>query len=175
MYQKLPGISYRFRAEGLGGDLQRGLRQSGFGKCILIPSAPWARMCPQQWSFQVMVGTDGSARGTGMQTCKDGSCRQPAPVTLLGLIRGCSAKGQEAGRKTIPQAQEISPGSLNRWDQTRVNLSFSLLSWGLKYVDGWLSRSQLMWQIRVNALLLPWGGTEIPQTWWGLGRPSRKS
>ena len=44
---------------------------------------------------------------------------------------GANSKGQEAGGKTIPQARAPSPGSLNRWDQTRVNFSFSLLlSWG---------------------------------------------
>lgn len=143
------------------GEICRGLSQPGFGRCILIPSVPRARRCPQQCSLQAIVGTDGPATGTGPQPSKEGSCRQPALEILLGLIRGCSAKGQEAGWETIPQALAPSPGSRNRRNQTRTNLSFSFfLSGGLKYAGNRLSRSQLVWPMRVNTHLLLWGGID---------------
>lgn len=130
-----PGTTCRFNAGGLGRDLQGGLSWPGPGRCVLIPSAPLGSRCPQQCRLQATMGTDGSARRTRLRTCNGGSCHQWAVETLLGLIRGCLVKGAGGRLNDHPSDSALSPGFLDWWGQTRVNVmfhSFFPWAWGLR-------------------------------------------
>lgn len=120
---------------GWAGICQGGLSWPGPGRCILIPSAPLGSRCPQQCRLQATTGTDGSARRTRLRTCNGGSCHQWAVETLLGLIRGCSVKGAGGRLNDHPSDSALSPGFLDWWGQTRVNVmfhSFFPWAWGLR-------------------------------------------